>query len=95
MKLHTIYFILALQQIYPTLVSSFDKFPDPYDCNSFVTYHGKDKEVWSCAAGLHFSPTKFECLSPGEAKCHRDYWCPEIDNVKSPVFVADPVDCKV
>ncbi|XP_070504798.1 uncharacterized protein [Chironomus tepperi] len=84
--------IIALQLL---TASSIDKFPDPYDCNSFITYHGKDKEVWSCSAGLHFSPTKFECLSPGEAKCHRDYWCPDVDDVKSPVFVADPVDCKV
>ena len=69
------------------------RIPHPYDCESFM-YNYNPMQVWSCAEGLHFSPTTFKCEAPAVAKCHQDYWCPDTDDPENPVYVADAVDCR-
>ncbi|XP_070504765.1 uncharacterized protein [Chironomus tepperi] len=73
--------------------ASANKLPVSNNCEAFI-YSSNPKQIWFCPPGLHFSPTKFKCMQPAEARCQEDYWCPSVDDPRSPVFVADAEDCR-
>ena len=86
--------IISLMILKTSSAAPANKLPVPNNCEAFV-YSTNAKQVWFCPPGLHFSPTKFKCMQPAEARCHENYWCPTVDDPRSPVFVADAEDCRL
>jgi hypothetical protein len=75
--------------------NAIDWFAHPHDCESYIIcFHGV-QNTFSCAPGLHFSPTELRCMPPAEARCHVNYLCPPEDDDNNPVFLPDPFDCAV
>jgi len=91
MKILSIFFYFL---ILTSSAANTEKLPIPNNCEAFA-YSTNPKQIWFCPPGLHFSPTKFKCMQPAEARCQEDYWCPTVDDPRSPVFVADADDCRM
>ncbi|CAO1417807.1 unnamed protein product [Diamesa hyperborea] len=73
--------------------TSVEWFPHPYSCEMFVIcFHGNPIEM-SCAPKLHFSAEQRKCMLPRLAECDINAFCPEVDDEKNPVFLADKNDC--
>jgi len=94
MKLILLLTVLAIAASSVTAISFCDVYrngvqlPHP-DCGKFYVCQNRIPVVKQCAAGLHFSPTKFYCEAPSLAGCD-----PSIKPIPKPEPVDTAKECK-
>lgn len=67
--------------------------PHQVICSKYYLCLGSITVERRCGEGLLFDAETSKCTYPGNAHCHLNPWCPEIDDLQNLRFVPDPENC--